>query len=565
VLGHASPVVPRLNQARGLPWAIFCLLAGHLVLGLAHLAMLPPWEGFDETSHYSYLQQLADQRVVPRVYSARIAADVDDYALIAPMPYGNVAPYARDGGLTYQTLWVGPADRVTRVGAFVHGRPDAPRRYLAGREVNWLSMHPPLYYLALTPVYLATRQLSWAAHLLSLRFTSYLLAWAALVVGVCACATWVGSGEDGARSASRWEMLGIALWPVLVPSWFPEMARLGNDSLSTLILATAWLVTVRADTPLPSVRYSLTLGALLGAGCLTKLYFVPIAVAFLSFWLARAWSVGRASALRSAARRLAVVPLVIAGIAGWWYFGNWRDYGVALAAMEIILQERAGGFTGALAQLSPWTAVKGPLVFVATLAWPGTWSLARPPSAVIAPMVVIILLGAGAYVAALRRVPLAALAWLPAWLAAWILIAFGYHAVIRAAATGKGQPGHYLHFLVVAFGVALGLGLRSGWPRPGFRWVVAALTVYAVLFAVAVSWAQVMLFSGWLFKAEATNIYRLPEALPPFVGLPDALTRLRTLAYPGVGASAWVVGALLILGGLRLAWQASRGLERPTA
>jgi hypothetical protein len=360
-------------------------------------------------------------------------------------------------------------------------------------------------------------------------------------------------------------MLGIALWPVLVPSWFPEMARLGNDSLSTLVLALAWLITARADPAGPSARYSLTLGLLLGAGCLTKLYFLPVAVAFLGFWLVRAWSVGRAAALATATRRLAVVPLVIAGVAGWWYFRNWRDYGVALAGMEIILQERAGGFAGALAQLSPWTAVKGPLVFVATLAWPGTWSLVRPPSAFIAPIAFGILLGAGAYVAALRRSPLAALAWLPAWLAAWILAAFGYHAVVRAAVTGQAQPGHYLHFLVVAFGVALGLGLGAGWHRAGFRRVVAGLAVYAVLFAVAMSWAQVMLFSGWLFKAGATNIYRIPEDLPPLLGLPDALARLRTLAYPGVGAGAWVVGGLLALAGVRLAWTSAPGLERPTA
>jgi hypothetical protein len=431
--------------------------------------------------------------------------------------------------------------------------------------MNWLAMHPPLYYLALTPVYLATRQLGWATHLLSLRLTSYLLAWAALVVGVCACATRAGSAGDGGQWASRWAMLGIALWPVLVPSWFPEMARLGNDSLATLILAGAWLLTVRADARGPSLGYSLALGALLGAGCLTKLYFLPVAVAFLGFWLVRAWRVGGGAALASATRRLAVVPLVIAGLAGWWYFENWRDYGVALAGMEIILQQRAGGFAGALTQISPWSAVKGPVVFVATLAWPGTWSLVRPPSACIAPMALIILFGAGAYVAALRRSPLATLAWLPAWLAVWILVAFGYQGVIRAAVTGQGQPGHYLHFLVVAFGVALGLGLGTGWPRAGFRWTVAGLTVYALLFAIAISWAQVMLFSGWLFKAGATNIYRLPDGLPPFFGLPDALTRLRTLAHPGVGAAAWVIGGFLVLGGLRLAWTTSCGWERPAA
>ena len=118
------------------------------------------------------------------------------------------------------------------------------------------------------------------------------------------------------------------------------------------------------------------------------------------------------------------------------------------------------------------------------------------------------------------------------------------------ATPGQGPPGHYRHFLAVALGVALGLGLRAGWPRAGFRWLVAGLTSYALLFGVAVSWAQVMLFSGWLVKGGATNVYRLPETLPPLLGVPDALSRLGVLAYPGLGAVAWVLGGLLVLAGL---------------
>ena len=64
-----------------------------------------------------------------------------------------------------------------------------------------------------------------------------------------------------------------------------------------------------------------------------------------------------------------------------------------------------------------------------------------------------------------------------------------------------------------------------------------------------------MLFSGWLVKAGATNVYRLPETLPPLLGVPDALTRLEALAYPRLGAVAWVLGGLLVLAG----WRAGLG------
>jgi hypothetical protein len=535
--------------------AIACLLLGHLLLGAAHVALLPPWEGFDETAHYSYVQQLVDRWELPRVHSARISADVEAYARRGPMPYAS-AP--AEDGLTYRGLFASPADVVARAGALVHGRPETPRRYAPGAGLNYQANHPPLYYLALAPVYLATRQWSWAAHLFSLRLASYLLAWAALVLAVYACATRAGAAPEGGRAAWPWAMLGIALWPALVPSWFPEMARLGNDSLATLVLAGTWLVMVRVSAPAPSTGQALALGALLGAGFLTKLYFVPVAAALLGFGLVRAWRLGGTTGVATAARRLAVVPLAIAGVAGWWYVRNWRDYGVAFGGMEAIQLAGAGGLAAALDQVSPWSAPKGLALFVATLAWPGTWSLARPPSAAIAPMMAIVLLGAVAYVLALRRVSMAAVAWLPAWLAAWVLVAFAYHAVVRAAVTGKGQPGHYLHFLVAAAGAALGLGLATGWPRAAFRWTVAGLAAYAVLFAVALSWAQVMLFAGRLSRLGASNVYRRPDVLPPLLGVPDALGRLGTLAYPAVGAAAWAIGGLLVLAGLGLAWVVAR-------
>ncbi len=46
--------VPALS--RGTRWCLLLLLAGIYLIGLAHIAVLPPFEGFDETGHYSYLR-----------------------------------------------------------------------------------------------------------------------------------------------------------------------------------------------------------------------------------------------------------------------------------------------------------------------------------------------------------------------------------------------------------------------------------------------------------------------------------------------------------------------------
>ena len=46
------------------PFFMFYLLA-LLFMGLAYLAILPPFEGFDETAHYSSIRQIADTATIP--------------------------------------------------------------------------------------------------------------------------------------------------------------------------------------------------------------------------------------------------------------------------------------------------------------------------------------------------------------------------------------------------------------------------------------------------------------------------------------------------------------------
>ena len=48
-------------------WISAALLLASLLIGLAHVAGLPPFEGIDETAHYSYIEQIAKTGTLPRV------------------------------------------------------------------------------------------------------------------------------------------------------------------------------------------------------------------------------------------------------------------------------------------------------------------------------------------------------------------------------------------------------------------------------------------------------------------------------------------------------------------
>lgn len=83
--------------------SIILSILGHLFLGIANIAILPPWEGFDETAHYSYLQYVADKKELPRQETARISKDIESYMLFGPLPYSSAAPMEKNGGFTYNS------------------------------------------------------------------------------------------------------------------------------------------------------------------------------------------------------------------------------------------------------------------------------------------------------------------------------------------------------------------------------------------------------------------------------------------------------------------------------
>jgi hypothetical protein len=150
------------------------LLVAVGLVGVAHLAFLPPWEGFDEYAHWSSIQQIADTGTIPLIGRDRISADVDAYT--GPMPYDSVGA-AEDRPPTYSAY---------RQAGSPPLRPPAERRYRPGRALNWEAQHPPLFYALLAPVYRASTSLAWPQHLFALRLAAWIIAWAGLCVGVLA-------------------------------------------------------------------------------------------------------------------------------------------------------------------------------------------------------------------------------------------------------------------------------------------------------------------------------------------------------------------------------------------
>jgi hypothetical protein len=147
------------------------------------------------------------------------AAERSGYGRCGRLFEGGAQHYRTKGALVISGFFKASADTVHAGAAAIHAERNPARPWRAGKQNNWEGQHPPLYYALLAPVWSVSKGWSNYAQLVLLRAVSYLFAWGGLVIATFSIA----------RASPAWPkapllVVGPALWPVLFPMWFPEMA-----------------------------------------------------------------------------------------------------------------------------------------------------------------------------------------------------------------------------------------------------------------------------------------------------------------------------------------------------
>jgi hypothetical protein len=509
-------VIPR---GRPLPQTITALLlAATALIGVAHTAFLPPWEGFDETAHWSYIQELADRGRPPRYGFDTLGADIDAFS--GPLPYSGAAPFEKTGRPTYRDYRQSGARPIAA----------GPTRYAPGRGLNWQAQHPPLYYLIMVPVYRAAHGLGWVDHLLVLRLASFALAFMGFALGVLATARFAAKGFE-TPSGGAWISPILAAWPFLFPQFFPQFARLGNDSLCLLLMGATWAFLLRLLTGGGGWRSAAALGATLGLGLLTKAFFLPIGAGVGGMLLLRAWVSHRSGRFAELVGQAVLAGSVALIIGGWWYAAKRLETGSFTGSDEFIHLNQSGGAATLVDGFSISEFAQGMAALPTTFVWAGTWSLAELPQVLLIPSLAILAVVLFDYAVTLRRADLSA--WAPIALTLPMATGLIYHVFVWMAGAGAFTPGWYFHILAAPLGFAVALGRR----RSRLMTVLIACTgVFTI-----VAWAfQLSMFSGCAAKLGADKHYTLTGA-----GCFIDLHVLERLGHPLLGFAALFVGAAL--------------------
>jgi len=506
-------------------WVNRMLLLAVALTGIAHLAFLPPFEGYDEPNHFSYIQQIADTGRIPRYGVDMAARDIDNYP--GPRPYPSTAPFDPAGRPTYRNFFNNdaPPPSLTPAGGFA---------YQPGHSVNGEAQHPPLYYLLLAPFYRLAKGSSWPGMFLVLRLASWSLAFAGFAVGCRATQRSLLSLNAPPRLC-----LLASAWPFLFPEFFPEMARLGNDSLCLLLMGIGWYLVLRIIDRREAGIAAL-LGLVLGLGLLTKAFFVPILAGTVALFCFHELRERDGRQMRNAA--IILVTALVVG--GGWYLYRYLTVGNFIVANDIMAVEARGSVWAQIMQsFGILEFFRGIGQLATSFAWAGTWSYGRFSPIFTAPVILLAALPLFNWLIRLRWAPTPVIA--PLFLAAPMILGLMYYLLTQIArgAGAAGTPGWYLHILVGPLSLALVIGWRQ-------RSVLAALAAYALLFHIVVWAMQLSLFSGCAFKAGDYKYVQFDLA-SCFV----EPARLAVVGEPLLGALALAVALLAgLAAGLR--WRA---------
>ncbi len=483
-----------------------------LLLGLTICTVMPPFEGFDEFAHVSYVEQLADTGLPP-TYEGTISQNIDD-----ALNEGTV-PYSVDGLPRSRHYDAVEAASLPDLQHVIHDAPDAPRHYVAGGGRNWQAQHPPLFYALTAPVWMATDGLSWSAQLFALRAAAWLIAWLGWIAGMRVLER---NGQDKAARCLLW-------LPLFLPQFLPEFARYGNDSLCLLLMALltgAALDYAKSDRGLAQIALYITLGLW------TKALFLPVA-AGIALWLL-AYHGREKNFWRQAA--LPALGAVAAG--GAWYAWRLHADGSLVGANEFVQLAQRGGLWPNLVTQFGWSVLyHGIAAIFVSFAWAGTWSLTHLPLVFCTGLLLPMGIALALYLKKLD--PHDAAATLPLFVLLPVGGGLFYHLLSFIALTGgPGTPGWYVLILSPLLAV---LAANADVPVRVWRWA----GVYAACYG-AVSWVGLILLYGGVLTRNAGN-----EFAPTGRSMVDGLRQLAVLGQPELAVFLLFSAILCLLLGKR--------------
>lgn len=406
--------------------------------------------------------------------------------------------------------------------------------------------HPPFYYVLMGILCRALPDgITLRERFLALRTASFLLAFAGFAMGCMATRRHfiaTGTGKADALAAFG------AFYPFVMPAFFADVARLGNDSLLLFFFGAAWWFLLR-HLRAPEDRIAMGgLGLTLGLALLTKATaLAPVCGIFLYLALRHGMQRNRRALLHTAAAAGIAVAASLAWYVPYFMHYAFSNPGSAMTTFLMLAGDTSAitfsgiifstltSLHGAVVHFFDWLTFTLPGIMSFIIALPVLWALA------------------GYAAAEARKKNLLSDAMLPLWVFLPLLFMVVLYSIAQLV-YGRGvMPAHcyYVHAVAPALAMCLGIGftgIRDGRSIFAGRDIAAMLAAAGMAFTGMVFWLQTQMYAGCWRKENGA----LPLRGECFGDIDAVFTRLGMLSWPHAAAGFLLAAFVLAAGGLAL-------------
>jgi hypothetical protein len=376
-----------------------------------------------------------------------------------------------------------------------------------GTDYLYEGKQPPLYYLLCVPV-LKLGGGSLETRVFLLRLLTLLIA--SLVVPLTFA---VGLRVFEETTPALLAATLVAAMPMLPLT----VSRIANDGLAIALFSVlAWALL----RPAPwDRRGCLFIGATLGAGLLTKAYFIAGVPALVVAGAVAIWKAPSPKRMRVAGM-VSVSALLAMVISAWWYL---RILGTPGPVWVDAVPSAEYGILDLLLRNPWWEAVKAALDMHF---WIAGWSFLSVRSWIYLVLRWCFLFALlGGFLAMLRTLPALRVVW---GLYAGFWAAMMYHAMVTFANAGiPSSTGHYLYAVVACESVILCSGMRQWFARAWQgRAMLVCIGLFLLLEAYATHFVLIPYYTGLIQHRPDTSLMTFYVSQLFEAGWSDILLRL---------------------------------------
>ena len=507
----------------------YAILLSIIFIGLGYIFIIPPFEPFDESAHYSrFIDQVSNNFSIKNK-TQQFDKRIEEYN--GPLPYKSGSP-PFDQHLTYHKFFT-QNDNNDYLKEYREN--NFSLEFIEGTlERNDQYQHPPFYSILMGTFLKVLENNSMHSQLIALRVISFLISIIAIAIVL---KTFNKFFPDLKKES-------FLIYIILFPMFFIEFARIGTDSMCLLVCSIIFYFFSQSKEGYSSFNL-ITIGFICGIGMLFKSFFIAVFFALLVYFLYSKFLETRSCKKSVLAVLNFILPFILISLP--WLYTNQiinSDFSLGFEFNDLFKMHPNDIYQN----VSATGILRGFLVPIITATWSGTWSLTRVPIIMQIIFLLPLIFYAGLFIVNKNKKQILNS---PIYAACILIIVMFYialcaHVIISQLAIGLGtSPGWYFHILAPWI-ILLIAGINQEYLKHKLANKLKSLLLIIMSCNIFITlWLHLCLYAGFAIKNN-NKYFEFTESINQIFSFEEVIERASILNHVPMGLCLIIIGYLML-------------------